>query len=354
MTASALNSAEAVCGAHYVSRRVDIALVGATSLIGESLIELLEARDFPVDKLHLLDTESAAGKRIEFRGRYLAVAPAADFDFSQVRLALFVAPVSLAADQVPRALEAGARVIDASTVFAEDAEALLAVADVDPEGISASDAQLIVSPSPMSVQLAVALAPLQQLAGLGRVQVATYQAVSERGRRGIEELGRQTADLLNMRGVKTSAFARQIAFNVLGRNGKTDQDGYTAEEQRVARQTKKLLACPELAITVNSAWVPVFYGHCAAVTVETREPVELAAVREAFERARGVELLESEGDGDFPTPVTDAAQQDAVFIGRLRRDPAHPHGLNFWVVADNVRRGAALNVLQIAELLGKH
>lgn len=326
-----------------------IAIVGATSLVGEAALEILAERTVPCAALHLLGEEADVGRKLEFRGSYHKVELIEGFAFGKGQLVLFLGPRRVSLEHAERAVAAGARVIDASGAFAGRADVPVIVPEVN--AAAAQGAALVATPSAIATLLACALAPLASAHGLSRVSVATYQAVSEDGKAAVEELGRQTADLLNMRERKAKVYPKQIAFNVLPQIGTPDTDGYTDAEARAARELRYVLGREALPVAVTAVRVPVFYGHTLVVSADTEQPVSAAEAREIFRRGAGLRVLDEPQSDGFPTPVTEAAHEDAVFIGRIRADAALPQGLNFCIVADNVRKGAALNVIQIAELL---
>ncbi len=336
-----------------MTRKFDIAVVGVSGLVGAAMLELLHEREFPLGKVFPLDVSEAAGGTASFGRRELPVGDVARFDFSQVQLALFSAGAAVAAEYAPKAAVEGCVVIDNSTAFRLDPEVPLVVPEVNPQDLAKHDVRgIVANPTCTVTLLALALKPLLDAAGIERVNVATYQAVSGSGIKAVEELGRQTADLLSFREIKPEAYGRQIAFNVLPRIDEVEEGGHTAEELRLVRETARLLG-ESVRVNATAVRVPVFYGHSAAVHLETREPLSLERARELLEQAPGLELLDERTADGFPTPVTEASGQDAVFVGRLRSDPTHPRGLNLWLTGDNIRKGAALNAVQIAELLSR-
>ena len=329
---------------------VDIAIVGAAGPVGEAMLEFLAERDLPLQRLYLLGDEDSAGSKIEFKDRYLTVEPVQDFDFSKVQLALF-APGEHA-EQIRRAIEEGCTVIDGAGAFVDDAEVPAVVAEVNPGRLADHTSRgMIASPGSLAVMLAIALKPLSDAAGIERINVATYQAVSGLGKGGVEELAGQTARLLNAQPVKPKALPRQIAFNVLPQVGELTEDGHADEELRLGRELRKVLGDEQLGVNATAVRVPVFYGYAAAVNVELKAPLTASEATRLLKKAPGVKVLEGRSGGGYPTPVTEANRGDEVFLGRIREDLSHPRGLNFWVVADNVRKGAALNSVLLAELL---
>ncbi|GGO76044.1 aspartate-semialdehyde dehydrogenase [Marinobacterium nitratireducens] len=333
-----------------MTQTYNVAVVGATGLVGEAIVELLESRDFPVGELFVLASNESAGKPVYFKGRSIKVGDLADFDFSQVQIALFSAGSAVAAEYAPRAVDAGCVVIDNSSCFRNEPEVPLVVPEVNPERVR-EHCGIIANPNCSTIQMLVALAPIYRYAGIRRINVATYQAVSGAGRQAVEELARQTALLLNARDVDNQHFAKQMAFNVLPQIDSLDDSGYSGEELKMVWETRKILEDDEIAVTPTCVRVPVFFGHSEAVHLETRDPISALEVRELLQQAPGIEVLDEAQDGGWATPVTEAAGKDAVFVSRIREDITAENGINLWVVSDNVRKGAALNAVQIAELL---
>lgn len=332
-----------------MSKKFDVAVVGVSTLVGETLVTLLAEREFPLGKLHPLDSADAAGGRVEFKGSHLRVGDVARFDFSQVQLAFFCADAEISAVYVPRAAAAGCVVIDDSGLFRLEPDVPLVVAEVNPAALAGWQARrIIANPNACTVLMLTALKPIHDAAGITRINVATYQAVSGVGRNGLEELGRQTADLLNMRGLETPVFSRQIAFNILPVIGELEDNGYTREEMKMVRETHKILGDDTIGVNPTTVRVPVFYGHAMSLHIETRDRITAARVAELLQDAPGVDATEP-----FPSPVTEASGEDAVFVGRIRADLSYQNGMNMWLVGDNVRKGGALNCIQIAQVLVK-
>lgn len=332
-------------------QKVDIAIVGATGLVGEAMRELLEARDLPVGRLHLLASARSAGETLLFRGKPVQVEDLAGFDFRQVRLCLFSAGGAVSADYAPKAVAAGCLVIDNTSHFRRDPDIPLVVPEINPHRVRPHG--IIANPNCSTIQMLLALAPIRQAAGLKRINVATYQAVSGAGRRAVEELAMQTASLLNAQGAKASVFPRQIAFNALPEIGGVQENGYTLEEMKMVWETRKIFEDDAIAVNPTCVRIPVFYGHAEALHVETREKLGAAEAQRLLAKAPGVRLVDEPSAHRWPTPALDAAGADPVFVGRVREDLSCEKGLNLWVVSDNVRKGAALNTIQIAELLLK-
>lgn len=334
-------------------KKYNVAVVGATGAVGEALISILEERDFPVNELFPLASERSAGSKIKFRGKSITVLNLADFDFSRAEIGLFSAGGSISEMYAPKAGAAGCIVIDNTSHFRYDDDIPLVVPEVNPEAIAQyKNRNIIANPNCSTIQMLVALKPIHDKVGITRINVATYQAVSGTGKEAIEELAAQTAALLNGRDVETKVYPKQIAFNVLPQIDVFLDNGYTKEEMKMSWETKKIM---DQSIEVNATCVrvPVFYGHSEAVHFETRTPISVEDIRALLSKAPGVVLIDERVAGGYPTPVTDSAGKDAVAVGRIRKDISHPNGIDMWIVGDNVRKGAATNSIQIAELLIK-
>ncbi|HEX7027085.1 MAG TPA: aspartate-semialdehyde dehydrogenase [Gammaproteobacteria bacterium] len=335
--------------------KVNVAVVGATGAVGETMLSILAERKFPVDQVFALASERSAGKRVEFGDKQLVVQDLADFDFSQARIGLFSAGASISADFAPKAAAAGCVVIDNTSQFRYDNDIPLVVPEVNADKIADyRNRGIIANPNCSTIQMLVALKPIYDAVGIERINVATYQAVSGTGKEAIEELAAQTAALLNVKPIEPKVYAKQIAFNVLPHIDVFMDNGYTKEEMKMVWETRKIMGDDSIAVNPTTVRVPVFYGHSEAVHVETREKISVDEVRALFKKAPGVTLLDERRNGGYPTAVTEAAGADPVYVGRIREDISHPRGINLWVVADNVRKGAALNSVQIAEILLKN
>lgn len=333
--------------------KFDVAIAGATGAVGQALIEILEERNFPVGKLHLLASERSEGKRLQFRGAGVAVRRLDKFDFSQAQIGLFSAGGALSAEFAPKAAAAGCVVIDNTSKFRYEADVPLVVPEVNPERIrDYRRRNLIANPNCSTIQMVVALKPIQDAVGIARINVATYQAVSGAGAGGLRELAGQTASLLNGKPMDDpKVMPVQIAFNAVPHIDVFQDNGYTYEEMKMIWETRKLFEDDAIQVNPTCVRIPVFYGHSEAVHIETRAPISPQEAREALSAAPGVALLDERAPGGYPTAAGQAAGKDAVYVGRIRKDLSHPNGLNLWVVSDNVRKGAALNSVQIAERL---
>ncbi|MAC36466.1 MAG: aspartate-semialdehyde dehydrogenase [Halieaceae bacterium] len=333
-------------------KAVNVAVVGATGAVGEAMIEILESRDFPVDQLFPLASSRSVGKSLQFKGKRHTVQDLSNFDFSQTPVALFSAGGDVSAEYAPIAAQQGCVVIDNTSHFRRDEDIPLVIPEVNPEAIGQfRQRNIIANPNCSTIGMLMALKPIYDVAGIERINVATYQAVSGTGKDAIEELAGQTARLLNGKEAEPKVYPRQIAFNVIPHIDTFLENGYTREEMKMVWETQKILADESIRVNPTCVRVPVFYGHAEAVHIETREPVSVTEARALLQAADGVAVLDSLEPGGYPTPVSEAAGADPVFVGRVRADISHPRGLNLWVVADNVRKGAALNSVQIAEVL---
>ncbi|HEU4774930.1 MAG TPA: aspartate-semialdehyde dehydrogenase [Lysobacter sp.] len=334
-----------------MSKTVNVAVVGATGAVGEMLLKILAERQFPVGQLHVLASGRSAGEKLEYGARQLVVQDLATFDPAGVDIALFAAGGSVSKEYAARFAAAGAVVIDNSSVFRGDDDVPLVVAEVNPEALKHRPRGIIANPNCSTMQLMVALAPIHRRAGIERINIATYQSVSGTGRRALEELGRQTAGMLSFREVQPEVYPVQIAFNVIPQGGDFLDNGYTSEEMKLVWETRKILGDATIGVNATVVRVPVFYGHSEAVHIETRDKLGAAEARELLQAAPGVEVIDEHVDGGYPTAVTHASGNDPVYVGRIREDISHPRGLSLWVVADNIRKGAALNAVQLAELV---
>ena len=335
-------------------KRWNVAVVGATGAVGEVLVEILEERKFPIGELHLLASQRSEGKTVLFRGKTHRIERLDEFDFANAEIGFFSAGGSVSEEYAPQAASAGCVVIDNTSKFRYDDEIPLVVPEVNPESLANfRNRNIIANPNCSTVQMVVALKPIYDAVGIERINVATYQAVSGAGRKAVVELAEQTAKLLNARPIEPSVHSRQIAFNALPHIDSFQENGYTREEMKMVWETRKILGDESIQVNPTCVRIPVFFGHSEAVHVETRDKLSAASARDLLERAPGVVVMDSRVDGGYPTAVTEAAGQDAVYVGRIREDISHPRALDLWVVSDNVRKGAALNAIQIAELLIK-
>jgi aspartate-semialdehyde dehydrogenase len=334
-----------------MAQQFDVAILGATGLVGQHLIEILEQRDFPVKRLIPLASSRSAGGFVTFKGKQVQVLDADKFDWSEAQIGLFSAGGSVSAIYAPRAAEAGCVVIDNTSHYRYEADIPLVVPEVNPQAIADyRNRNIIANPNCSTIQMLVALKPIHDAVGISRINVCTYQSVSGAGQQGIESLAKETAQLLNGRPVEGDGkFSRQIAFNVIPQIDVFMDNGYTKEEMKMHWETQKIMGDDSISVNATAVRVPVFYGHAEAVHLETRHPISVEQVKALLANAPGVVLMED--NADFPTQVANAQGQDDVFVGRIRQDISHENGINLWVVADNVRKGAATNSIQIAEHL---
>ena len=332
-------------------KQFKVAVVGATGAVGETMLALLAERKFPVSKLVALASERSAGGEVAFGNNEVMVHDLATFDPAGIDIALFSAGSEVSKQYAPKFAAAGAVVIDNSSAFRRDDDVPLVVAEVNPEALRNRPRGIIANPNCSTMQMLVALGPIHRAVGIERINVATYQSVSGTGRRALEELGRQTAGLLNFHSVEPEVYPVQIAFNVIPHGGDFLDNGYTSEEMKLVWETRKILGDESIGVNATVVRVPVFYGHSEAVAIETRDKLTAADARELLRKAPGIELVDEPVAGGYPTPVTHASGRDPVYVGRIREDLSHPRGLNLWIVADNIRKGAALNAIQIAELI---
>ena len=333
-------------------KQFKVAVVGATGAVGETMLALLAERKFPVSKLVALASERSAGGEVAFGNNEVIVHDLATFDPAGIDIALFSAGSEVSKQYAPKFAAAGAVVIDNTSQFRMDPDVPLVVPEVNRHALADyGKRNIIANPNCSTIQMVVALKPLHDLATIKRIVVATYQSVSGTGRRALEELGRQTAGLLNFPSVEPEVYPVQIAFNVIPHGGDFLDNGYTSEEMKLVWETRKILGDESIGVNATVVRVPVFYGHSEAVAIETRDKLTAADARELLRKAPGIELVDEPVAGGYPTPVTHASGRDPVYVGRIREDLSHPRGLNLWIVADNIRKGAALNAIQIAELI---
>lgn len=338
-----------------MSKVYNVAVVGATGAVGEAMLSILEERQFPVGEVYALASSNSAGKRIPFKGSSLKVEDLATFDFSKVRIGLFSPGAAVSEIYAPKAAAAGCIVIDNTSQFRYDDDIPLVVPEVNPEKIACyKNRGIIANPNCSTIQMLVALKPIYDAVGITRINVCTYQAVSGTGKEAIEELGKQTANLLNLQPITPSVYPKQIAFNVLPQIDEFMDNGYTKEEMKMVWETQKILGDANILVNATAVRVPVFYGHSEAVHIETRSKISAGEVRSLLEQAPGIKVLDERKSGGYPTAVTESSGHDEVFVGRIREDISHPQGIDLWVVGDNVRKGAALNSVQIAEVLVRH
>jgi aspartate-semialdehyde dehydrogenase len=319
------------------------AVVGATGLVGRKMVQILGERGFPVGKIVLLASERSAGKEMVFRGRTYTVRKLTPASFEGIDVALFSAGASVSKEFAPHAVRAGTLVIDNSSAFRMDDDVPLVVPEVNPEEIFRHRG-IIANPNCSTIQMVVPLKPLHDRWKIKRVVVATYQSVTGAGKKGLTQLEAETAK----QPVPEMKFPHPIAFNILPQVDIFCDDGYTREEYKMVNETKKIMGDQSIRVSATCVRVPVYGGHSESVNVEFERPFDLEEVRAALSRAPGVIIQDEPQRGTYPMPIT-AWDRDEVFVGRLRRDDTVPSGLNMWIVADNLRKGAATNAVQIAE-----
>ncbi len=336
-----------------VEKQVDLAIVGATGAVGECMLQVLSERNFPMGNLYLLASGKSAGKQIRFKGQTLRVMELATFDFAKVSIALFSAGASVSKVYVPRATSAGCVVIDNTSQFRYEEDIPLVVPEVNPSAIATyAKTGIIANPNCSTIQMVVALKPLHDRYTVTRINVATYQAVSGTGKKAIDELLTQTRVLLNNE-IPTAGvvYPKQVAFNALPHIDVFMPNGYTREEMKMVWETQKILADDTIRVNPTTVRIPVLYGHSEAVHLEFALPVDIDDATVLLSEAPGIKVIDERCDGGYPTAASEAQGSDMVFIGRIRRDISHPNGLNLWIVSDNLRKGAATNSIQIAEVL---
>ncbi|MGD9591104.1 MAG: aspartate-semialdehyde dehydrogenase [Candidatus Berkiella sp.] len=333
-------------------KKYDVAVLGATGTVGQCMLEILSELEFPVNQLFPLASHRSAGETVLFNGLPVNVQDVEQFDFAKAQIALFSAGAKVSAIYAPIAAAKGCVVIDNTSHFRMDDAVPLVISEVNPQDIAQyKNKNIIANPNCSTMQLLVALKPIYDAVGITRINVATYQSVSGTGKAAIEELSKQTQDLLSGRDIQSEVYPIQIAFNVIPHIDIFESNGYTKEEMKIVRETKKILNDPDILVNPTAVRVPVFYGHSEAVHIETKSKITANQARELLAKAPGIVVKDELLDRGYPSPVLDASGTNEVFIGRIREDISHPLGLNLWVVSDNIRKGAALNSVQIAQIL---
>ena len=328
-----------------------IAVVGATGAVGNEMVKILEERNFPVSRLTLLASERSIGKEIKFKGELHPVQVLNERSFSGIKIGLFSAGGSISQRFAPIATASGCVVIDNTSAFRMEPDIPLVVPEVNPESIGMfKNRGIIANPNCSTIQMVVALKPIHDAVRIKRIVVSTYQAVSGTGKKAIEELIEQTKALLSNREPEVKVYPHRIAFNCLPHIDVFLDNGYTKEEMKMVNETKKILNDQSVAVTATTVRVPVLYGHSESVNIETEKKVTAEEVRKILSRAPGVTVVDDLKGNKYPLPI-DAAGKDDTFVGRIREDESIENGINMWIVSDNVRKGAALNAVQIAEIL---
>lgn len=326
-----------------------VAVVGATGAVGNEMIATLEQREFPVGKLRLFASERSEGKSLEFKGKKIPVETLNENSFKGIDIALFSAGAERSRNWAPVAARSGCVVIDNSSQWRMDPEVPLVVPEVNPHDLDWHKG-IIANPNCSTIQMVVALKPIHDAAKIRRVVVTTFQAVSGTGKKAMDELMQQTADLLNFRNIQCNVYPHQIAFNVLPQIDKFLDNGYTKEEMKMVNETRKIMGDNTLRLTATTVRVPVFRGHSEALNIETERKLTANQVRELLAQAPGVIVFDAPEKSIYPLPIH-CDGKDEVFVGRIREDESIENGINMWIVSDNLRKGAALNAVQIAEVL---
>jgi aspartate-semialdehyde dehydrogenase len=330
-----------------------VAVVGATGAVGNEMIKILEERNFPVGKLKLLASERSLGKSLEYKGESLPVEVLSEDSFTGVQIGLFSAGGSISEKFAPLAAQAGCVVVDNTSAFRMVPDIPLVVPEVNPEAIALyRNRGIIANPNCSTIQMVVALKPIHDAVRIKRIVVSTYQAVSGTGKKAIDELMAQTRALLSFQDPVIKVYPHQIAFNCLPQIDVFVDNGYTKEEMKMINETKKIMNDNSIAVTATTVRVPVFYAHSESVNIETEKKITPLEVKELLAKAPGVIVIDDPAGRQYPMAIN-AAGQDATFVGRIREDESIPNGINMWVVSDNLRKGAALNAVQIAEILGR-
>lgn len=335
-----------------MSKKYDVAVVGATGAVGEVMLSILAQRRFPVNNVYALASERSVGKTVAFGNYCLQVEDLAEFDFSKTQIGLFSAGASVSDIYGPRAASQGCIVIDNTSRFRYDDDIPLVVPEVNPHAIADYKTKgIIANPNCSTIQMVVALKPIHDAVGIERINVATYQAVSGTGKEAIDEMEQQTHAIMADEPLNCDVYPKQIAFNALPHIDIFQDNGYTKEEMKMVWETRKIMGDESIRVNPTAVRIPVKYGHSEAVHLELKAAMTASEARSVLAQAPGVVVMDEHKDGGYPTAATEADGQDPVYVGRIREDISHPRGLNMWVVSDNLRKGAALNSIQIAEFL---
>lgn len=335
-----------------MTKKYDVAVVGATGAVGEVMLAMLAERQFPINNLYALASSRSVGKQVACGDQHIEVQDLAEFDFAKVHIGLFSAGASVSEVYAPKAAAAGCIVIDNTSRFRYQDNIPLVVPEVNPEAIAEyTQTGIIANPNCSTIQMVVALKPIHDAVGITRINVATYQAVSGTGKEAIDETNMQTRAIMAGEKVECEVYPKQIAFNALPHIDVFMDNGYTKEEMKMVWETRKILSDESIQVNPTAVRIPVMYGHSEAVHLETKQPISAQEATQLLQQAPGVIVMDGRSDGAYPTAVTEAAGNDAVYVGRIRADISHTNGLNLWVVSDNLRKGAALNSIQIAEYL---
>lgn len=330
-------------------KKYNVVVVGATGAVGRTMVSILAERKFPVEKLSLLASSRSAGQKLSFDGREITVAELGEGSFDGIDIALFSAGASVSRQYAPKAVQAGCVVVDNSSAFRMEKDIPLVVPEVNPHAVRKAPG-IIANPNCSTIQMVVALKPIHDRYRIKRVIVSTYQSVSGTGQKAIAELAQQSQDFLSKKTIKNEVYPHQIAFNCLPHIDTFLDNGYTKEEMKMVNETQKIFEDDTLAVSPTTVRVPVFYSHSESLNVETENPINIGELKKLLAQSPGICVVDSPENNEYPLAIH-AAGRDEVMVGRIRLDLTHPKAVNFWVVADNLRKGAALNAVQIAELV---
>ena len=339
-----------------VSKGFDVAIVGATGMVGEAVCELLQQQRLPVNHFYLLASENTAGERVSFNGKYRVVKPLDEFDFSRVQIAIFCTPDEVSTTFVPKAVEAGCTVLDNSQCYVDDDDVPLVIAGVNDNALDMLNQhrKIVANPDSIVIQLWTVLKPIYDLVGIKKITVATYQAVSGQGKHAIETLAKQTVSVLNGQGAKTDNRSQQIAFNLQPVIGKSVIKGHSSTELQFIRQSQRIIIDPKLQLSATCVQVPVFHGDSLVVHIEISESIGAEKVIDLLKKNNKIKVLGDLENSEYATPLTSSKNGERVFVSRIRNDLHSDYGLNMWIVGDDIRNGMAMNIVQIAEKLIKY
>ncbi len=334
-------------------KKFNIAVAGATGAVGNQMISCLEERNFPIKSIKFLASSRSVGRKLKFKGRDIDVEELTESSFKGIDIALFSAGGGASEKYAPFAANDGCIVVDNSSAWRMDPEVPLVVPEVNPHAVAQyKNKGIIANPNCSTIQMVVALHPLHREYGIKRIVVSTYQAVSGTGKKAIDELDSQTRAILNFKEYESKVYPHIIAFNCLPHIDVFLDNGYTKEEMKMVHETRKILEDSTIGVTATTVRVPVFFGHSESVNIETKRKVSVQEVRALLERTPGVKVVDDPMNNQYPLAI-DAAGQDLTLVGRIRNDESIENGINMWIVADNIRKGAATNTVQIAEILAK-
>lgn len=332
-----------------MAKKYNVAIMGATGVVGREMLKILEERDFPVSSLRLLASERSAGLKLSFKGEDIPVGLLAHDSFKDIDIVLSSPGASVSKIFTPSAVKAGSVVIDNTSAFRMEKDVPLVVPEVNPHRIKGHKG-IIANPNCSTIQMVIVLKPIYDAVGIKRVVVSTYQSVSGAGKKAMSALEKETRDMMNGLGVGAPVLPHQIAFNLIPQIDVFMENYYTKEEMKMVNETRKIMEAPDIQITATCVRVPVFISHSESVNIETEKKLSREDAIKILNKAPGIKVVDNVTKGEYPQPIM-AADKDEVFVGRIREDSSIPCGLNLWIVADNLRKGAALNAIQIAELL---